>query len=714
MIIHEEEDEDSLFGSPPPSPQRPALSLPFTSICDTEPRLSTSTDDTQNVGTIALPGSHPYSELPIIPLALSLNHTQSQVHRPPAQSQAPSVPATALQQSHPWQPSPAQTTSKASKKSRQSSSSSSLSPSQSRDPEFSLPDPSAPPPAHFLRNQQNLLGKAGLVAGVKPSSITHIRGTAPSNPIIIDDEDTPIPTPQLQYRDTRYPYIDPDFLMAPTNEEIVSVLISQKDIFPVLNGILGLLGKVPSRHTDTTTSQSTDDYPSTKRRKLSRVPAGAADWDVPYPFQPGEGPDQYHKTWERERGKELVAQLVKLIKIAARKAATKNYLQQRERVRQSAREKLRQEIMPRTMQSEITHSRNDLDASITMPLSPLTNINQPPPPSQLSFDNLILSLVGATPDQYSGPAPTKSQDGNMLNPVDDSSTTTDKQGLFNTWMTLLQAFPVAFDTPPQSQSQSSPTTSKDSTPGLDDFVFTNTMGNDLGESFSTTGSSEDPDALFSSMLNSLPQDIPVPSSRDQQAVSPVPSISSSGVADPTTPTFSAWDMSMPDIFTGGGGDNAQGMFRHTLWDNFSQGAYRGSTVGGGWDEVGQITGDGMMGEENMTPKAGEGKGKAKEVLSTNPLGCLSEDAMPPPIETQSVDIAPSTNEQQECPTPVQDPQPPLARPKNTFSQSRKEEILKYARAKRKEVQEELDRVKTQLWETTIEQAALIQLLKRHE
>ncbi|KAF8808710.1 hypothetical protein BYT27DRAFT_7052448, partial [Phlegmacium glaucopus] len=61
-------------------------------------------------------------------------------------------------------------------------------------------------------------------------------------------------------------------------------------------------------------------------RKLNRVPAGATDWDVPYPFQEGEGPDEYYKTWERERGKHLVAQLVKLIKGAARKAATKNYL----------------------------------------------------------------------------------------------------------------------------------------------------------------------------------------------------------------------------------------------------------------------------------------------------------------------------------------------------------------------------------------------------
>jgi hypothetical protein len=670
-----EEDQDSLFGSPPPSPRIPSatLSLPSASICDNERRLSTSTD-TQNVGTIALPGSHLYSELPLNPLALSLNHIT--VHRPPAQSQ--DQPTSAAKQSiQPWQPPPPAQNS-GSENSRSSQSPFSNVPP--RDPEFSLPDPSAPPPAHFLRNQQNLLGKAGLVAGVKPSTIAHIRGTS-FNPIVIDEEDTPILG--RQSRDSRNNYADPSLLTAPTNEDIVSVLIGQKDIFPVLNGILDIIGKKSTRPTPTpTTSFFTRNDPSKqppiKRRRLIRVPAGATDWDVPYPFQEGEGPDEYHKTWERKRAKDLVTQLVKLIKLAARKAAIKNHLR---------KEGARQAIWEKLVKTEPQ--------------------NQPsPPPSQVSFDSIISSLVAA---------------------------------------------------------QSSLTSSQASTPGLGDFtLMDNNFDNSGGESSSASNTAaaaavpDDLEALIASMLNSLPQDqgfgttpVPTSSSSSQpsligddaidpallalsvqpgsdenltmsQAVSPVPSMgsSSSSGAGPMTPTSSAWD---PDIFTG----FSQGVFRPTLWnDFFSQGAYQGFAEGGGWDEIGQITGDflsGMAEEGNMAPMVGgeEGKGKEKEV---DPLGFSSADATIPTQEntlmgTQSTDdivLPPSYEQPEHHPTPV----PATPGPKNTttttISQSRKQEILKRAREKRRQVQEDLDSVKTQLWETTIEQAALVHLLKRYE
>ncbi|KAG1843561.1 hypothetical protein DFJ58DRAFT_626440, partial [Suillus subalutaceus] len=51
-------------------------------------------------------------------------------------------------------------------------------------------------------------------------------------------------------------------------------------------------------------------------RKLTSVPAGAVEWDVPYPFPEGEGPKAYHATWERERARHLITQLVESIKAA--------------------------------------------------------------------------------------------------------------------------------------------------------------------------------------------------------------------------------------------------------------------------------------------------------------------------------------------------------------------------------------------------------------
>ncbi|KAF8972206.1 hypothetical protein BDZ97DRAFT_1723158 [Flammula alnicola] len=370
-----DEDQDSLFGSPPPSPRltgrpaSPALALPSSGCSGSRPSTSTA-PATQNVGTIALPGSHPYSELAINPLALSLNH--GIVHRPPAQPQvAPTasitrranVPEPSTSSQFRTATSSSSSSTKIQKKrSRQPSRSDNEPPAKPPGPEFPLPDPSAPPPVHFLRNQENLLGRAGLIAGVKPATITHTRGSTPSNPILVDEDDTPILGRRARSREQSQPYIDPSLLTAPTNQEIVSVLIGQKNIFPILEGVLKLVvgstaiaqsrpGTGFERRTSTLQAQSsqTDATPSgstsgqsVKKRKLNRVPAGAADWDVPYPFQQGEGPDAYHKTWERERGKQLISQLIKLIKSAARKAATKKYLQQ-----QKAREEVRLEAEQR-------------------------------------------------------------------------------------------------------------------------------------------------------------------------------------------------------------------------------------------------------------------------------------------------------------------------------------------------------------------------------
>src|SRR6266699_242265 len=87
----DEGDEDSLFGSPPPSPARgrsPQLALP------------TGPGHTENVGTIALPGSQYCSELAIDPAVLLLN-------RPlPQRNLDTPTPTPTPTPSHPTPPSP--------------------------------------------------------------------------------------------------------------------------------------------------------------------------------------------------------------------------------------------------------------------------------------------------------------------------------------------------------------------------------------------------------------------------------------------------------------------------------------------------------------------------------------------------------------------------------------------------------------------------------
>src|ERR1700689_1024361 len=67
---------------------------------------------------------------------------------------------------------------------------------------------------------------------------------------------------------------------------------------------------------------------ATKRRKVDGVPAGATDWDVPFPFTDEEGSHESKAEWEKEGGKQLIAQLVSLIKGAARKATMRTHQQQ--------------------------------------------------------------------------------------------------------------------------------------------------------------------------------------------------------------------------------------------------------------------------------------------------------------------------------------------------------------------------------------------------
>ncbi|KAF8638261.1 hypothetical protein AX17_002283 [Amanita inopinata Kibby_2008] len=410
----DENDQDSLFGSPGPSRSpSPSLALPHAAQEITlSPRAAADDGTAQNVGTIALPGSQHYAELPKDPLALLSRYP---VLQPPVQTATQALRRYRLDRHRDLDqyptavssPVPSNSGSGSSTPSTQSRASSVALPPTARprrkkksakkdqhrasSVSITLPDPSTPPPPNFLRSQTALLGTAGLVAGIKPANLIPqphaTRGSTPANPIVLDEEEQSAmkeshyatvaprgekPRPKLttaskfSSSNVRYDYeaprlgkqsgsvtpsldIDPVLLPAPTNQEIVAMLIGQKDIFPVLENILRLIAgqkagqviaaspppasasksrKRGAKTVETSAKAITGSRaPPLKRRKLSRVPAGAADWDVPYPFQEGEGPEEYSITWEKERGKQLISQLVNLIRTAARKAATKKYLQ---------------------------------------------------------------------------------------------------------------------------------------------------------------------------------------------------------------------------------------------------------------------------------------------------------------------------------------------------------------------------------------------------
>lgn len=272
-----------------------------------------------------------------------------------------------------------------------------------------MPDPTQPIPPNFLRSQTALLGTAGLVSRLNPASfkVQQPRGNSSRNPIVIREDHRP-PT---QQKFSIAEHLSALNLPTPTTREIVYALIKEKNIFPVLANILKLVGrgafKPSSSRSSTQEPQSEDQRPS-KRRKLRTVPAGAADWDTPFPFKEGEGPEWYRANWERERGKQLISELVSIIKTATCKAAAKSFVQKEPEVFSHLSAKGSSILKDSTVNNAPVNN------------SPVTQDSEQP--NDLS--DLLTSLLSAqneVPKSY-GEEQTSS-------------------ALFDSWMSIFQAFP---------------------------------------------------------------------------------------------------------------------------------------------------------------------------------------------------------------------------------------------------------------------------------
>ncbi|KAF9066607.1 hypothetical protein BDP27DRAFT_996828 [Rhodocollybia butyracea] len=370
------EEEESLFGSPPTSPRigrspSPTLALPST---------SGSVVNLQNVGTIALPGSHYNSELSMNPLALPLNCLPPEAaSRPPAHLQTNFTHLAGRT----WSPQ-ASTSSTPS-----SSRASSQGPSQSKGkrgkrrraddeplirrppPEIPLPDPTAPVPPNWLRSQSALLGHAGLVGGVKPATLSnrHSRGSTSVNPIVIDDDQR---EHSSRHRHPASHHIHPN-LPTPPIDEIVQILIGQREVFTLLQDILNLM------ETSSPLSHHSASDPAFKKRKLGT----AAAWEVPHP---GEGS---RDSRDKDKGKQLISRLVSLIKSASRTAALRRYLakDRSSKLMGSQEAGLIKELehaMPKDILTDASNSPvKTLNPSAFPPLTPESS----------PFDDLLASLL---------------------------------------------------------------------------------------------------------------------------------------------------------------------------------------------------------------------------------------------------------------------------------------------------------------------------------
>ena len=424
-----DEDDGSLFGSPPPSPARgrsPQLALPA------------GPGSAENVGTIALPGSHPCSELAIDPAALLLNRPlptrKSDTPTPTPLTTTTSIPTSST--TNPLRPL---STSSSSSQTHSTSRRPSRAPRNSKNgkersttphprPPIHFPDPNDPLPSNFLRSQQALLGHAGLIGGLDPSALStrYHKGATSRNPIVVEDELDP---PPLGKKGTYS--LDSSSLPSPSSQEVVSSLIKQKNIFPVLESLVRLLSgtgtgapsaspaamQSPSPPPSSSTGPSNERITAPKRRRLNTVPAGAADWDVPYPFQQGEGPSQYRVRWEKERLKQILSQLAVLIKGARRSAAARTYFRQHADSCPPVNPPRPPDQIPFQEQPitgiSISEQQDTLAFHCGSEAVAFMPTISPPPPSQTfgapqtaSLDNLLASLYNSIPSMSSPLNPT--------------------------------------------------------------------------------------------------------------------------------------------------------------------------------------------------------------------------------------------------------------------------------------------------------------------
>lgn len=195
--------------------------------------------------------------------------------------------------------------------------------------------------------------------------------------------------------------------------------------------------------------------PPPKRRKLANVPAGAVDWDVPYPFQKGEGPESYHATWERERARQLIIQLLDLLKGAVQGAAARKYA--RKTKMEMKRRKLEDEGTDRrgSMSIESSASTESSRCSTVEPTSERSLSSGVDSPTD-SLDQLLASLLSVVPSQ---------DPVEVLNTPPAGTLPAFDEALVDSWLAELQALP-----PPEGPDEVTPITPVTPAPSLDHLM----------------------------------------------------------------------------------------------------------------------------------------------------------------------------------------------------------------------------------------------------
>lgn len=311
-----DDENDSLFGSPPPSPQRgrsPLLALPE----DSGWRMENALLHTQNVGTIALPGSqNSLSEIPVQPAPPNV--------RPPFLKLRP----TSVECNHRVElPSRCSTT---------------TTPSTTPTPRAIRSKPLAR--KNSDRMNRTLTDLVGLIAHFGPAQSVKLpfsvhpkldasqEGTK-ENPIEVDEvHKTPTPIDAVNNAlialastvasALKLPTVSRDRspLSEPAVHQVLQFIKHDPKLIPALQATheyLDSIPRYPHHETRPLVNGASPSRPKRKRKQaIPRIPAGAEHWDVPFPFAPGHEPAGYPTQWQLERGRRVLGELLGLFERA--------------------------------------------------------------------------------------------------------------------------------------------------------------------------------------------------------------------------------------------------------------------------------------------------------------------------------------------------------------------------------------------------------------
>lgn len=609
-------------------------------------------------------------------------------------------------------------------------------------PPIHMPDPGAPPPPNFLRNQQALLGLAGLVGGVDPANLnrsTAGSGSSSKNPIIVEEGHEP---PSIAQH-SRLPRIDPSQLPTPSTDAILDTMIKQKNIFPVLSSILKLISSAATpaapyynpyqysyAHSPSPTpSAENDGPPPAKRKKVTKVPAGASNWDVPFPLDNDEGSQEYLARWERARTKQLVVQLVNLIKSAAHKAATKAYMQkvnQAQKDRSPAPPPSDPHVMghyrPATMfygmelegqapaagsgavagaptspgetadlQAMLADVSNGNDAVRSTTQGSATDPSSTS--DTISYDQLIASLLSAAPASTdSSAAETNTV---PLESLPNASSTADEGSVdIEGWMSLLQSLPSVNSGVDSQGSSECSSASQGSHYTISNGAQTRLSSTPVASVSSSQSSSDlaiDPFLLaLSQVTPSQPQGLPDASQLPVLSHSPVASVSS--VAGPPTPP--SWDAG---TFT-----DSSGLTKPTGDDPMAAATMLLQLASEPSSQPSQQSAiqPSMQNIPSHIPQSTAGSQANLSSATPNTCGVVPYAPTYPSLANAA------------APGPSSLPARRVGRPPVPSAKKIvKEDIILRSKERRRQLLAEIERAKIQLWETTLEQGVLTHLIK---